>query len=134
MTQRTMTAFLLICAATALTGCAKPMQLLPPRPANINHFVVFKLHDPAEADELIHDCDTLLGTIPGVMSYFAGRHHDVGREHIYSDYDVGFFVGFNSDEDYEVYVKHPNHVQVVEKWRPRLRDMRVYDVFDDGTR
>jgi hypothetical protein len=108
---------------------------MPPRPAVINHFVEFKLHDPADADELIADCDRYLARIPGVVSYFAGRHHDIGRgDRVYSDYHVGFFVGFNSDEDYRVYVDHPDHVMIVQKWLPRLARLRVYDVWDDGQR
>lgn len=134
MLRHALSSTLLLIAMLATIGCAATPDTLPPRPAKINHFVVFKLNDPAQANELIRDCDELLGTIPGVVSYFAGRHHDVGRDHIYSDYDVGFFVGFNSDEDYEVYVDHPNHIAVVEKWRPRMESMRVYDVFDDGAR
>jgi hypothetical protein len=121
-----------------VAGCAAApsatMPPRPPRPAAINHFVVFKLNDPADADQLIADCDRYLATIPGVVSYFAGRHHEVGRPTVYSDYDVGFFVGFDSDEDYAVYVDHPDHVRVVNKWRPRWQWIRVYDVFDDGRR
>ncbi len=108
---------------------------LPSRPALINHFVEFKLSDPAGADELIADCDRYLGRIPGVVSYFAGKPHDIGRgDRVYSDYHVGFFVGFDSDEDYRVYIDHPHHLMVVEKWRPRLERLRVFDVRDDGLR
>lgn len=134
MTPHATFSTLVLIALIVALGCAATPNTLPPRPAKINHFVVFNLHDPAQTDELIHDCDTLLGTIPGVVSYFAGRHHDVGRGTVFGDYDVGFFVGFNSDEDYEIYVDHPNHIAVVEKWRPRMEWMRVYDVYDDGTR
>lgn len=135
MRQITLVCFSLVMFVMLVTlGCATTPDSLPSRPAKINHFVVFKLENPAHADELLRDCDELLGTIPGVVSYFAGRHHDVGRDHIYNDYDVGFFVGFNSDADYETYVDHPNHVAVVEKWGPRMELMRVYDVYDDGAR
>lgn len=99
----------------------------------INHFVEFKLIDPEDADELIADCDQYLARIPGVVSYFAGKPHDTGRgDRVYSDYHVGFFVGFDSDTDYAVYVEHPDHIAVVQKWRPRLERLRVYDVWDDG--
>lgn len=122
----------LLVTTTLLTGCATAQQM-PPRPAKINHFVAFKLQNPDDAAELIEDCDRYLATIPGVNSYFAGLHHDTGRDHVYRDYDVGFFVGFDTDEDYAAYVDHPNHVWVVEKWRPRWKWIRVYDVYDDGT-
>ncbi|TVQ52601.1 MAG: Dabb family protein [Phycisphaerales bacterium] len=115
-------------------GCAATGDPLPPRPAAINHFVVFKLNDPADAAELIEDCDRYLGRIPGVVSYFAGQHHDIGRDTVFRDYDVGFFVGFDSDEAYRAYVDHPEHVRIVNKWRDRWEWYRVYDVFDDGSR
>ncbi|HRP62922.1 MAG TPA: Dabb family protein [Phycisphaerales bacterium] len=124
---------LLFLFALACSGCAATASSqtgAPARPAAINHFVAFKLVNPADADELIADCDAHLRTIPGVVSYFAGRHHETGRASVYREYDVGFFVGFNSDEDYAVYVDHPNHVYVVQKWRPRLEWLRVYDVWD----
>lgn len=113
-------------------GSAQRHAILPPRPALINHAVFFKLHDPADAEELLADCDRLLATIPGVVSYYAGRHHDVGRSHVFSDYHVGMFVGFNSDADYAVYADHPNHIAAVEKWRPRWEWIRVYDVLDEA--
>lgn len=124
---------LLFLVALACSGCAATASSqagAPARPAAINHFVAFKLVNPADADELIADCDAYLRTIPGVVSYFAGRHHETGRASVYRAYDVGFFVGFNSDEDYAVYVDHPNHVQVVRKWQPRLEWLRVYDIWD----
>jgi hypothetical protein len=122
---------LLLLSTILFTGCnATPAQ--PSRPALINHVVFFKLQDPADTDELLADCDRLLATIPGVVSYWAGRHHDVGRGHIFSDYDVGMYVGFDSDEDYAVYVDHPNHIEAVEKWRPRWEWIRVYDVLDES--
>lgn len=126
----------LVLLAGVLGGCAaRPARVTEPvRPATINHFVVFKLENPDAASDLIADCDRLLTEIPGVVSYFAGRHHDAGRETVYRDYDVGMYVGFNSDDAYARYVDHPNHVQLVSKWRPRLEWLRVYDVHDDGTR
>ena len=120
---------LLVTSALVLASCAtKPTY--PPRPAYINHVVLFKLQDPADAAELIDDCDTKLATIPGVASYFCGTHYDMGRANIDSDYDVGFYVGFDSRADYQAYVDHPDHVAVVQKWRPRWEWIRIYDVAD----
>ncbi len=103
-----------------------------PRPAAINHLAFFKLHNPADAAELIADCDRHLGTLPMVVSYFCGQHLDTGRgDRIDSDYDVGFFVGFADAAAYSAYVDHPEHKALVAKWQPRWEWIRVIDVLDE---
>lgn len=114
-----------------LSGCASTATS-PPRPARINHLVFFKLQNPADVGEFIADCDRLVNTMPGVVSYFAGTHFDTGRAMVDGDYDVGFYVGFMSEADYENYLTHPSHVQAVEKWRPRWQWIRVVDVVDES--
>lgn len=103
----------------------------PPRPARINHLAFFKLKDAAGASELIADCDAQLSVIPGVRSYYCGTHLDVGRGNVDGDYDVGFYVGFENEDDYRSYVNHPNHIALVEKWKPRWEWIRVHDVLDE---
>lgn len=126
---------LLIVAALLSGGCACTTcdfsHVRPPRPARINHLAFFKLKNPADAAELIADCDAHLATIPGVLSYYAGTHLDVGRTNVDGNYDVGFFVGFETEETYREYVHHPSHVMVVEKWKPRWEWIRVHDVLDE---
>jgi len=105
-------------------------RTVPPRPARINHVVFFRLQNPADANELIADCDRMLATIPGVTSYYAGKHIDTGRTTVDANYDVGFFVGFETEADYAAYVAHPNHVAAVNKWKTRWEWIRVHDVLD----
>lgn len=120
--------------AITATGCQGPMvgphDFTAPAPGMINHVVFFDLKDPAESDELISNCYTLL-EIPEVVSGYAGTHYDIGRDSVLQDYDVGFFVAFDSEADYRAYIEHPAHVALVEKWRPRWDSIRVYDVGDD---
>lgn len=106
-------------------GCARTE-----RTARINHVVFFKLEAAQDIDELIRDCDNDLGSIPGVTAYFCGKHGEFGRPMVDSDYDVGFYVGFDSDEAYSAYLEHPKHVEIVEKWKPRWKWIRIYDVVD----
>ena len=113
-------------ALAFLIGCS-PSR----RTARINHVVFFKLKAAQDVDALIQDCDRDLSSIPGVASYFCGQHGDFGRPMVDSDYDVGFYVGFDSDEAYEAYLEHPNHVDLVTKWKPRWSWIRIYDVLDD---
>jgi hypothetical protein len=118
--------------ASLLTACAATSPAPgPARPGRINHVVFFTLHDPADAGELIGDCDRMLTTVPGIVSSYAGTRLEPTREGIASDYDVGFYVGFMSEADYQTYLDHPAHLEVVKKWRPRLRRLRVYDVADE---
>ncbi len=103
----------------------------PPRPAVVNHVVFFKLKDQADAARLIDDCDRRLARIPGITSYFCGRHVDTGRPTVETDYDVAFYVGFDTLKDYTAYVDHPLHVAVVAEWRSRFEWIKVYDVHDE---
>lgn len=122
--------------AATLGGCAAPGRAgagggaIAPAPGRINHVVFFELNNAADAEALIAE-SLQLGAIPGVTACYAGRHIDTGRETVRDDYDVGFFVAFDSEEDYASYVSHPDHVALVEKWRPRLRALRTYDVLDE---
>lgn len=124
-----LTVAILILAGLATAGL--PAGCSPERPARINHIVFFKLQEPADAAELIADCDLDLASVPGVTSYYCGQHGDFGRKNVESDYDVGFYVGFDSDEAYRAYLADPKHVEIVEKWKPRWEWIRIYDVVDD---
>ena len=109
--------------------CDLPPLAHSPSPGLINHVVFFDLKEPADTDELIGDCYELL-MLPSATSGYAGRHYDIGRDSVLRDYDVGFFVAFESEEDYRAYVEHPAHVALVEKWKPRWDSIRVYDIGD----
>ncbi len=111
-----------------LIGCDTMPK--PSRPALINHVVFFKLKSPATADELIADCDEHLTMIPGVASYYSGKHFDVRGANVDSDYDVALYLGFMSQKDYEDYLAHPTHIRLQGKWQPRLQWQRAYDTID----
>lgn len=133
--RRALASGIVIALLIVLAGCRSSQRAstsaLPARPALINHLAFFKLKDPADAPELIADCDRMLATIPGVVSYYAGVHLDTGRgTRVDGDYDVGFYVGFADEQAYARYVDHPSHVAAVNKWRPRWQWIRVHDVVD----
>tara|TARA_B100001059_G_scaffold73922_1_gene71388 strand:+ start:26534 stop:26947 length:414 start_codon:yes stop_codon:yes gene_type:complete len=126
----TMKTVLLVMIVLCLTSCRAADSDRGCR-ARINHIVLMKLEDPDAADDLILDCRSRLETIPTVKGSFTGRHGDFGRAAVDSDYDVGFFVSFDSKDDYMRYLAHPEHVQVVRKWKPRCEWMRIHDVVDE---
>ncbi|MHC4768800.1 MAG: Dabb family protein [Planctomycetota bacterium] len=126
------TTWMVCLVACLLTACAAtPSSTGPARPARINHVAFFELNDPKDAGELIRDCNSMLTTVPGIVSSYAGTQLDTTREGVQSDYHVGFYVGFMNESDYQTYLDHPAHLEIVKKWRPRLRRLRVYDVIDD---
>lgn len=128
--RRASSPIIIIAAILSITFLLPGCAATPPRPAVINHPVFFTLNDPADTDELIADCDALLPAIPQVISYYCGRPFDSGRDTVDHNYHVGLYVGFNSEEDYAAYVAHPNHVELVTTWRPRIKTLRVHDIAD----
>ena len=118
----------LLFVSLLLMGCGATPR--PSRPALINHVVFFKLKSPATANELIADCDEHLTRVPGVESYYSGKHFDVRGANVDSDYDVGIYLGFMSQKAYEDYLEHPTHLRLQSKWQPRLQWRRAYDTID----
>lgn len=116
-----------------LVGCASHgiAPRAASRTARINHVVFMVLADPADAPALLADCDDLIPTIPSVTTYFAGPHYDSGRATVLDDYDVGLYVGFEDQAGYDAYLVHPNHLELVETWRPRVEALLVRDIVDD---
>src|SRR5262245_55026807 len=125
---------LAIAIIIAMSGCETVRRHQagdpPPRPAVINHVVLFKLKNPGDADELIGDCDRMLAKIPGIVSYYAGRRLEMGRPRAETNFDVGFYVGFTTQEEYTAYLSHPDHVAAVTKWNSRCESIRIQDVID----
>lgn len=121
-----MRSLLLLLLTLILTGCAQHA----PRPALISHVVFIEVHDKADIPMLLAESDAALASIPGVVSYAAGEHLETGRPTVLHDYDLGLYIGFDSESAYAEYVSHPAHVGFVERWKPRLKALRVYDIHD----
>lgn len=111
-----------------LTGGCQGSQ--PPRPSLISHVVLIRLHDPADAPAALSDCNTLLTDIESIETFACGRPMENEREMTSSDYDVGLVIGFASPEDYDAYLLDPVHLQLLEKWKPRVAQMRIFDIVD----
>ena len=119
--------------ATTDSSAARFHGTLAPRAALIHHVVFIRLQDPADTDALIADCDRLLPTIPGVVRYWRGTHFDMGRANVIGDYSVGLEVAFETREAYRTYLEHPQHIELVETWKPRWSGATIYDVWDPGS-
>lgn len=114
---------------TTLHGAASPASA----PA-ITHVVLIDLTDPSQAPELERDCDELLPRIEDVVLYGRGRHLDIGRGSVDGQYSVGLLIGFNDDAAYRRYLDHPLHQELVMKWQPRWRSIRIFDLGDESAR
>ncbi|MEX0876947.1 MAG: Dabb family protein [Phycisphaerales bacterium] len=121
--------FALIACTVLLTGCACTSRM-PPRTALIGHIVFVELVEDSDYDEILADSDSMLATIPSVSTYAAGRHIDTGRTTVRDDYDLAIYLGFESAEDLAAYVDHEQHNEYVQKWGPKLKALRVYDMHD----
>ena len=116
-------------SAGVLGGCAA--DPMPTTKATINHPVFFKLKDPSDAEALIRDCNAQLATIPNIHWYYCGRPLETGRTSVDLDFDVALCVGFDTLDDYRVYVQHPAHRAIVADWKSKLQWLRVHDVLDE---
>ena len=108
-------------------GCARGPEK-PMAPGTLVHPVYVSLIDPADALELIADCDDRLGDLPMVRSYACGVPMDIGRAEVTADYDVALVVTFEGLDAYRAYLADEDHLWVVKKWRPRTNWMRIHDV------
>lgn len=121
-------------AGLGAPGCATPgtrtAETPAERPAFISHVVFIALRDPADRAALLADSESMLASIPGVVSFAAGEHLDTGRTNIVADYDIGLYIGFDSEAAYAAYVTHPAHVAYLDKWRSRVESLRIYDIAD----
>ena len=91
----------------------------------IRHTVVFKLKhasgSAAEADFLA--AAQVLATIPSVHQF--ERLHQVSRK---NGFDFGFSMEFDSQQGYEAYNAHPEHVRFVEtRWKNEVTDFLEID-------
>jgi hypothetical protein len=126
MIRNTLSAACLVVTAPWLAACSSTPAARPV--AAISHVVFVDLADPADADALLADARAMLSPIPSVTAYSAGKHLDTGRPTVMGDYDVGMILGFDDAAGLNAYVAHPDHVAFVERWRPRLTGLRVYDI------
>jgi hypothetical protein len=66
---------------------------------------------PEEVDDLISSIRRLKETVPGVVDLTVGENFSERS----GGYTHGLFVRFESIEDLQRYMKHPDHLAVVEK-------------------
>jgi hypothetical protein len=102
-------------------------------PAPYVHCVVFRMKKDAGKDAVekaIADCHKLLAKIPSVRSVRAGRPAAKGTPDVPKmEFDFALLVLVDDADGLEGYLKHPLHLQFVEKHGPAF-DMEKLQVFD----
>jgi hypothetical protein len=80
----------------------------------IDHLVFLSVREeasPEDIEDLISSIRGLKGTVPGVVDLSMGENFSPRS----GGYTHGLFVRFESVEDLQEYMKHPDHLAVVEK-------------------
>ena len=122
--------------ATALAAAMGAGALLAraqaPASAPVVHVVLFDLAadaTPADVQALADDSRRLLPGIPGVEAVWTGPKALDDRDAHVKDYDVALCVRLKSLADLKAYAAHPQHQELVAKWKTRAT-WRVVDFFD----
>ena len=118
-------------AAAMATGALLARVSAQPS-APVVHVVLFDLAADATAAEiqaLADDSRRLLPGIPGVEAVWTGPKALDDREAHVKDYDVALCVRLKSLQDLKPYAAHPQHQELVAKWKGRAT-WRVVDFFD----
>ena len=80
----------------------------------IDHLVFLAVREdasPEDVEDLISSIRGLKDTVPGVVDLAVGENFSERS----GGYTHGLFVRFESREDLQGYMKHPDHLAVVEK-------------------
>jgi len=80
----------------------------------IDHLVFLAVRadaSPEDVEDLISSIRGLKHTVPGVVDLSVGENFSERS----GGYTHGLFVRFESHEDLQEYLKHPDHLSVVEK-------------------
>lgn len=96
--------------------------------APLNHVVLVSLQDPKDTDACLADCRTMLARIEAVETLWVGTHVDTGRLAVDGGYDVGLCVGLKDETALQAYLEAPDHLALIEKWRPKAAGFRIFDI------
>lgn len=62
------------------------------------------------------------------MSVNAGRSLFSNRDVVDHSFDVGLDITFETSEDLQYYLTHPDHLRFVEEIKPLVKRIVVYDI------
>lgn len=94
------------------------------------HTVYFWLKPEAATgacEALLRDCRDLLGRIPGLLAFDAGRPAQTPRDVVDNTYSVGLLTAFADRQAHDAYQTHPLHLKFIEKHKASWQRVQVYD-------
>jgi hypothetical protein len=95
-----------------------------------SHVVIFWTNPeiPNAADDLLAGAKKYLPTIPGALSFHAGKMATSHRPVVDQTYQVALNIIFASKQAQDAYQVHPQHIEFVEKvFKPLCKKVVVYD-------
>lgn len=116
-----------LASLTLLCSCAVHRQPILEKP-EVLHVVLVQLNAPSDVQELIDDTQKALGLSGSTRAVTPAVPFDMDRPEVDDDYDAAFVMEFKDAETYQRYLTSPEHVQLVQKWKPRASSMRVFDM------
>jgi hypothetical protein len=94
-----------------------------------SHIVIFWTDpgEPGAADLVIAGAQKYLSSIPGVLSFHAGRMARSHRDLVDQTYQVGLNIQFETKLAQDDYQDHPRHLEFIEKCKSLWTKVKVYD-------
>ena len=93
----------------------------------LRHVVLIKLNDPSDLAACQADARRRIAATKLARAVFVGTPVDIGRTTVDGNYDLALDMAFDSVADYRAYLDHPEHQALVNDWKPKFREMRVFD-------
>ncbi len=81
----------------------------------------------AAADELVAGAKKYLPSIPGVVSFHAGKMATSHRDVVDQSFQVGLNLRFETKQAQDAYQAHPLHLEFVVNCKPLWTKVVVYD-------
>jgi hypothetical protein len=94
-----------------------------------SHIVIFWTDPdkPNAADEVIKSARENLATVPGVVSFHAGKMATSHRAVVDQSYQIGLNIQFETKQAQDEYQVHPRHLAFVEKCKTLWTKVVIYD-------
>ena len=110
-------------AAGLFNSCTSPVGL---KPGEVLHTVIFDLKHAVgspEAAKFISDAHRILTAVPGVRDFQAYRQCSQKN-----DFQYGFLMTFNNQQEFDAYTAHPDHSKLVEeRWKTEVTRFQESD-------
>ena len=94
-----------------------------------SHIVIFWTDpsNPNATDQVLANAKKYLPSIPGIVSFHAGRMSHSHRSVVDQSYQIGLNIQFETKQAQDAYQDHPRHLEFVESGKGLWAKVVVYD-------